>query len=186
MLALRRAERQGPRAKGQRAELHDRAGRRPSALGPLEVTHRPSNTAPCCRRSEASPRQVIQDSDSGRTNNPRKLGSLAAKGSSYKGFSRIATGSGLGCWRKPQQACARRQDSGLEVGTDRAYDALYGASDPGLAKALGLAWDAGAVTTGPVTVQLVLSLGIGIAAAAGKGESGLSGFGIVTLSRRGW
>jgi len=59
---------------------------------------------------------------------------------------------------------------------------LYGASDPELTKILGLAWDAGAVTTGPVTVPLVLSLGIGIAAAAGKGESGLSGFGIVTLA----
>jgi len=59
---------------------------------------------------------------------------------------------------------------------------LYGASDPELAKALGLAWDAGAVTTGPVTVPLVLALGIGIAAAAGKGDSGLSGFGIVTLA----
>ena len=47
---------------------------------------------------------------------------------------------------------------------------------------LGLAWDAGAVTTGPVTVPLVLSLGIGIASAAGKSESGLSGFGIVTLA----
>ncbi|MFY9974849.1 MAG: DUF1538 domain-containing protein [Chromatiaceae bacterium] len=59
---------------------------------------------------------------------------------------------------------------------------LYGANDPELAKVLGLAWDAGAVTTGPVTVPLVLSLGIGIAAAAGKGDSGLSGFGIVTLA----
>jgi len=38
------------------------------------------------------------------------------------------------------------------------------------------------VTTGPVTVPLVLSLGIGIAAAAGKGDSGLSGFGTVTLA----
>jgi hypothetical protein len=59
---------------------------------------------------------------------------------------------------------------------------LYGAADPEIAKVLGLAWDAGAVTTGPVTVPLVLSLGIGIAAAAGKGDSGLSGFGIVTLA----
>ena len=59
---------------------------------------------------------------------------------------------------------------------------LVGANDPELAKVLGLAWDAGAVTTGPVTVPLVLSLGIGIAAAAGKGDSGLSGFGIVTLA----
>ncbi|WP_405235151.1 DUF1538 domain-containing protein [Lentisalinibacter orientalis] len=58
----------------------------------------------------------------------------------------------------------------------------YAASQPQLAAALGLAWDTGAVTTGPVTVPLVLSLGIGIAAAAGKGDSGLSGFGIVTLA----
>jgi hypothetical protein len=51
-----------------------------------------------------------------------------------------------------------------------------------LSKMLGLAWDCGAVTTGPVTVPLVLSLGIGIASAAGKGSSSLSGFGIVTLA----
>jgi hypothetical protein len=59
---------------------------------------------------------------------------------------------------------------------------VYMAGDPELAKVIGLAWDAGAVTTGPVTVPLVLALGIGIAAAAGKGDSGLSGFGIVTLA----
>jgi Protein of unknown function (DUF1538) len=59
---------------------------------------------------------------------------------------------------------------------------VYAAGDPELSKALGLAWDTGAVTTGPVTVPLVLSLGIGIAAAAGKGDSELSGFGIVTLA----
>lgn len=59
---------------------------------------------------------------------------------------------------------------------------LLAAIDPQLQKIVGLAWDCGAVTTGPVTVPLVLSLGIGIAAAAGKGESGLSGFGIVTLA----
>src|SRR5210317_801107 len=59
---------------------------------------------------------------------------------------------------------------------------LYSSMDPHLTAARGLAWDAGAVTTGPVTVPLVLSLGIGIAAAAGKGGSGLSGFGIVTLA----
>ncbi|MDH5612549.1 MAG: DUF1538 domain-containing protein [Gammaproteobacteria bacterium] len=51
-----------------------------------------------------------------------------------------------------------------------------------LSKMLGLAWDCGAVTTGPVTVPLVLALGIGIASAAGKGSSSLSGFGIVTLA----
>jgi len=51
-----------------------------------------------------------------------------------------------------------------------------------LSAVLGLAWDSGAVTTGPVTVPLVLALGIGIASAAGKGDSNLSGFGIVTLA----
>lgn len=59
---------------------------------------------------------------------------------------------------------------------------VYMSCDPELAKVIGLAWDAGAVTTGPVTVPLVLALGIGIAATAGKGGSGLSGFGIVTLA----
>jgi hypothetical protein len=59
---------------------------------------------------------------------------------------------------------------------------LYMAGDPELSKVLGLAWDTGAVTTGPVTVPLVLALGVGISVAAGKGESGLSGFGIVTLA----
>lgn len=54
--------------------------------------------------------------------------------------------------------------------------------DPELSKVLGLAWDSGAVTTGPVTVPLVLALGVGIASAAGKGDSSLSGFGIVTLA----
>ncbi|MEQ8233253.1 MAG: DUF1538 domain-containing protein, partial [Gammaproteobacteria bacterium] len=55
-------------------------------------------------------------------------------------------------------------------------------ADEDLRVVIGLAWDCGAVTTGPVTVPLVLSLGIGIAAAAGKGSSSLSGFGIVTLA----
>jgi hypothetical protein len=59
---------------------------------------------------------------------------------------------------------------------------VAGTNEPEFAKVMGLAWDAGAVTTGPVTVPLVLSLGIGIAAAAGRGDSGLSGFGIVTLA----
>ncbi len=59
---------------------------------------------------------------------------------------------------------------------------LYMANDPQLAAVLGLAWDAGAVTTGPVTVPLVLALGVGISTAAGKGSGGLSGFGIVTMA----
>ncbi len=59
---------------------------------------------------------------------------------------------------------------------------FYAWSNPDLRTILGLAWDCGAVTTGPVTVPLVLSLGIGIAASAGKGDSSLSGFGVVTLA----
>ena len=57
--------------------------------------------------------------------------------------------------------------------------------DPKLRDVVGMAWDCGAVTTGPVTVPLVLSLGLGIAHAAGKegsGSSSLSGFGIVTMA----
>ena len=59
---------------------------------------------------------------------------------------------------------------------------LYVSTHPELQKVLGLAWDCGAVTTGPVTVPLVLSLGIGIATSAGKGNPTISGFGIVTLA----
>jgi len=59
---------------------------------------------------------------------------------------------------------------------------LYAWTNPDLRTILGLAWDCGAVTTGPVTVPLVLSLGIGIAASAGKGDSSLSGFGVVTMA----
>ncbi len=58
----------------------------------------------------------------------------------------------------------------------------YSALNPDLSTMIGLAWDCGAVTTGPVTVPLVLALGIGIASAAGNGNSSLSGFGIVTLA----
>lgn len=59
---------------------------------------------------------------------------------------------------------------------------LYAAGVPGLDKALALAWDCGAITTGPVTVPLVLAVGIGLAASTGRGENPLSGFGIVTLA----
>ena len=48
---------------------------------------------------------------------------------------------------------------------------------------LGLAWDCGAVTTGPVTVPLVLALGIGVCRVVYSGKSGgHSGFGIVTMA----
>jgi hypothetical protein len=61
---------------------------------------------------------------------------------------------------------------------------IYALMDPHLHLIVGLAWDCGAVTTGPVTVPLVLALGIGVASAVGKGggSSSLSGFGIVTLA----
>ncbi|MBE0627138.1 MAG: DUF1538 domain-containing protein [Burkholderiales bacterium] len=59
---------------------------------------------------------------------------------------------------------------------------VYAGLDPRLAPILGLAWDCGAITTGPVTVPLVLALGIGVSAAAGRQDNPLSGFGIVTLA----
>lgn len=58
----------------------------------------------------------------------------------------------------------------------------YAGLDPRLAPLIGLAWDCGAITTGPVTVPLVLALGIGVAAAAGQEDNPLAGFGIVTLA----
>ncbi|MEM7612037.1 MAG: DUF1538 domain-containing protein [Pseudomonadota bacterium] len=55
--------------------------------------------------------------------------------------------------------------------------------NPILSDVLGLAWDCGAVTTGPVTVPLVLALGIGVCRVVSTGQSGShSGFGIVTLA----
>jgi hypothetical protein len=60
---------------------------------------------------------------------------------------------------------------------------VYALYHPEIKKVIGLAWDCGAVTTGPVTVPLVLSLGIGVASAVGEGTGGsLKGFGIVTLA----
>ncbi|MBI2993615.1 MAG: DUF1538 domain-containing protein [Gammaproteobacteria bacterium] len=54
--------------------------------------------------------------------------------------------------------------------------------DPDLNRIIGVAWDSGGITTGPVTVPLVIALGIGISAAVGNGRSSLAGFGIVTLA----
>ncbi len=61
---------------------------------------------------------------------------------------------------------------------------LYFSQVPELRDVLGLAWDCGAVTTGPVTVPLVLALGIGVCrvVSSGSGNGGHSGFGIVTLA----
>jgi hypothetical protein len=60
---------------------------------------------------------------------------------------------------------------------------LYAYFDPNLVFLTGLAWDCGGVTTGPVTVPLVLALGIGISRIIGGESSGVSsGFGVVTLA----
>jgi len=59
---------------------------------------------------------------------------------------------------------------------------VYAHSSDILQPVLGLAWDCGAVTTGPVTVPLVLALGIGVCRIVGDGDSGNAGFGIVTLA----
>ncbi|MCC5886639.1 MAG: DUF1538 family protein [Gammaproteobacteria bacterium] len=58
---------------------------------------------------------------------------------------------------------------------------IYGLH-PDLQQILGLAWDSGAVTTGPVTVPIVLALGVGVASAVGTGDNPLAGFGVVTLA----
>jgi hypothetical protein len=54
--------------------------------------------------------------------------------------------------------------------------------DPNLRAITGLAWDCGAVTTGPVTVPLVLALGLGVCRVASKSETESLGFGVVTLA----
>jgi hypothetical protein len=51
-----------------------------------------------------------------------------------------------------------------------------------LLKIIGLAWDCGAVTTGAVTVPLVLALGIGVSRASSKGKGSSGGFGIILLA----
>lgn len=53
---------------------------------------------------------------------------------------------------------------------------------PQMRDVLGLAWDCGAVTTGPVTVPLVLALGIGVCRMVGGSGNRNAGFGIVTLA----
>ena len=56
--------------------------------------------------------------------------------------------------------------------------------EPRLDSIIYLAWDCGAVTTGPVTVPILLSVGIGVAAnnRDPSRQSSISGFGIVTLA----
>lgn len=59
---------------------------------------------------------------------------------------------------------------------------LYASTDPNLGKIIGLAWDCGAVTTGAVTVPLVLALGIGVSRSSQKGSGSGGGFGIILLA----
>ena len=59
---------------------------------------------------------------------------------------------------------------------------IAAALNPATQSVIPLAWDTGAVTTGPVTVPLVLALGLGVSAVLGASETGMSGFGIVTLA----
>lgn len=59
---------------------------------------------------------------------------------------------------------------------------LWTESNDVLRPIIGLAWDSGAVTTGPVTVPLVLALGIGVCRIVGDGDTSNAGFGIVTLA----
>ncbi|HPY15829.1 MAG TPA: DUF1538 domain-containing protein [bacterium] len=59
---------------------------------------------------------------------------------------------------------------------------IWGIFDKNILYLTGLAWDCGAVTTGPVTVPLVLALGIGICRSVGGEDSGTMGFGVVTLA----
>ncbi len=47
---------------------------------------------------------------------------------------------------------------------------------------IGLAWDCGGITTGPVTVPIVLALGIGVCRVAGSGDSTSAGFGTVSMA----
>lgn len=59
---------------------------------------------------------------------------------------------------------------------------LWALFQPNMKSLTGLAWDCGAVTTGPVTVPLVLALGIGICRIVSGGTSESAGFGVVTLA----
>jgi hypothetical protein len=59
---------------------------------------------------------------------------------------------------------------------------IYVSLDENLSKIIGLAWDCGAVTTGAVTVPLVLALGIGVSRASNKGSGSSGGFGIIMLA----
>jgi len=58
--------------------------------------------------------------------------------------------------------------------------ALAGA-DEHAAALLGVAWDAGGITTGTVTAPLLLALGVGMSTALGRDHGGMAGFGVIAL-----
>lgn len=58
---------------------------------------------------------------------------------------------------------------------------LFSANEQ-LRSVLGLAWDTGGVTTGPVTVPLVIALGVGISRIVGQGKDSSGSLGVVTLA----
>lgn len=58
----------------------------------------------------------------------------------------------------------------------------WASRDPRTAAIIGLAWDSGGVTTGPVTVPLVIALGIGVSRIAGRGDEPSGGLGVVTFA----
>ena len=60
---------------------------------------------------------------------------------------------------------------------------VWAAFEPNMIFLTGLAWDCGGVTAGPVTVPLVLALGIGVCRVVARdGDSVGGGFGVVTLA----
>ncbi len=59
---------------------------------------------------------------------------------------------------------------------------VYFELSPTLRPVAALAWDTGGVTTGPVTVPLVIALGIGVSRIAGRGRGGATSLGVVTLA----
>lgn len=58
----------------------------------------------------------------------------------------------------------------------------FAARQPGGDQIVGLAWDSGAVTTGVVTVPLILALGMGVSRFRGSGQGSAGGFGVVMLA----
>lgn len=54
--------------------------------------------------------------------------------------------------------------------------------DPRCRSVVALAWDTGGVATGPVTVPLILALGVGVSRLTGSDDKGTGGLGLVTLA----